>query len=233
VRLLWSIIAAVLVVTAAIRPGHADTPTFVLGLLSYPASLLAEFLIPIVGQIDPPEVGILIIQIATGMLGFFQWFLVIPSVAALLGRWHHASPATSLDRGRQGIARMVFVLIIWAIAELVALGLSTAFSGVTSKLACGLNAIVFHAWVAIPMLLAAVVAAFALSRLWSDRTDVFFWNVVLAAFFLLASLLFQAVVFLDARSMANRVGVLIEVVLPAALCVAVGLCERRQRPVRN
>ena len=212
-----------MIVIVAANGERAELPGTVLALMSYPASFLANFLTPFpvrVAGLPDPEV--LFIPLAMGVLGFVQWFVFAPKVVGAVSRWSRATPA------KRGIAGAIVVLVVWVLAELVAIVLSTSLDRLTKRMPCHLNPILFHAWLAIPMSVAAATGGLVIANFF-DRQDARPWTVMLASLFFVVSTALQAVVLFAPQSTSNRIGALIEVVLPVVVCFSTSYYASRSR----
>ena len=212
IRLAWIVIAVVTIVVVATR--GAETPAVVLALMSYPAGLLANFLAPFPVRIAGlPDPEVLLVPLAMGVLGFIQWFVVVPRLARKIHGW---------------MRRAIILLGIWVIAEATAIVLSTSLSRVTERIVCHVNAILFHAWLAIPVTVLAAAGGLAVSSL-LDRQGSRRWTVLLASLFFVYSAALQASLLFARQSTSNRIGVLLEVLLPGFACAIAGAYASRLR----
>ena len=214
VRLAWIVVAIAMIVVVAVR--SAEIPAVVLGVMSYPAGLLANFLAPFsfpvrIAGLPDPEV--LVVPVAMGVLGFIQWFVVVPRLARKI---------------TGSMRRAIIVLGVWVLAEATAIVLSMLLNRVTGRIACHVNAILFHAWLVIPATVAAAAAGVAVSRIVDSRGPRR-WTALLACLFVVASTGLQAGVLFDTQSISNRIGVLLEMLLPGVACIVAGSYAPRSR----
>jgi len=216
VRLVWIVVAVAMIVAVAVT--SAEMPAVVLALMSYPAGLLANFLSPfpvrIAGLPDPEG---LVVPLAMGVLGFIQWFVVVPRIAGKLS---------------ESVRRAIVVLVVWVLAQATSILVSMPLNRVTEKMACHVNAILFHAWLAIPATVAAAAGGLAVSS-FVDRQGPRRWTLLLGCLFFVASTALQAGVLFDPQSTSNRIGVLLEVLLPGCACILAGSFASRSRHERG
>jgi len=229
VRLAWILVAAAMIVIVAAYGERAETPSLVLALMSYPASLLANFVGPLPVRIAGlPDPEVLLVPLAMGALGFVQWFVIAPRIIAKLNRWHRITPATRSDLGKSMTARAVILLVIWLLAEITAIALSMSLNRVTERLPCHVSTILFHLWLAIPMSIAAIAGGLGASRVFEGQSAKL-WSAALACLFVLASVTLQAGILFDSQSTANRIGAVIEAVMPGLLCFVIASYASRAR----
>jgi len=81
-----------LLVVSVTRPNHAETPSFVLDMMSYPASLLTESVIPFIARIDPPE------QLQTDMDAAFRLGAAIHAYHATAPPHASSDPLPTCDK---------------------------------------------------------------------------------------------------------------------------------------
>jgi len=218
VRLAWIVVAVVMIVVVAVT--SAEIPAVVLALMSFPAGLLANFLAPFsfpVRVVGLPDPEVLVVPVAMGVLGFIQWFVVVPRIAAKLS---------------DSVRRALVVLVVWVLAQAATILVSMPLNRVTGKMVCEVNAILFHAWLAIPATVAAAAGGLAVSSL-VDRQPPRRWTLLLGCLFFVASAALQANVLFDEQSTSNRIGVLLEVLLPGCACILAGSFASRSRQERG
>ena len=212
VRLVWIVVASAMI--AAVASSAAETPAVVLALMSYPAGLLANFLAPFPVRIAGlPDAEVLLVPLAMGVLGFTQWFVVVPRLARKIHGW---------------MRRAIILLGIWVIAEATAIVLSTSLNRITERIVCHVNAILFHAWLAIPVTVSAAAGGLAVFS-FIDRQGSRRWTVLLASLFFVYSTALQASLLFATQSASNRIGVLLEILLPGFACAIAGAYASRLR----
>jgi hypothetical protein len=153
-----------------------------------------------------PDPEVLIIPLTAGVLGFIQWFVVVPWIARRLS---------------VRLRRAAILLAVWLLAEAAAIVVSMSLNRTAARISCHVNVILFHAWLAIPAVVAATAGSLAASRL-IDSQNPRRWTVLLAGLFLVAGAALQTAVLFDPQSTANRIGVLLELLLPACACMVAG-----------
>ena len=229
VRLVWIVVAATMIALLAVLPAGTETPIIVIALMSYPAGMLANFFPPVfpVRMEGFPELTIY--PLLTVVFGFVQWFVVVPWLLGKVWSAHRNVHVTPAGVAGQHVSRVVLLIGTWLLAEICAMALSIALNDATQAVVRHLNRFTLHLWFDIPGALAAGTAALLFARLF-DARESRSWIVALAALFLCASTINAATLRLGAGLLGGRIWPIIDVVIPAALCLLVGLHASRRLP---
>jgi hypothetical protein len=111
------------------------------------------------------------------------------------------------------------------LAEVTTILLSMSLNRFTGRMTCHVNAILFHVWLAIPATVSAAAGGLVVSML--DRRGPKRWTALLAGLFFVAAAALQTDVLFATQSTSNRIGVLLEVLLPACACFVAGAYATR------
>ena len=210
-----------MLVLIAVLPDGTETPVIVVALMSYPAGMLANLFPAILPVRVEGSPELTLYPLLTVAFGFVQWFIVVPWLFGKVLTSHRNVQETRAGVAGQRVSRIVLVLGTWLIAEALAIVLSISLNGASDRVVRHVNGVVFHLWLAVPGAVAAAIAALVIARLFHAR-DFQFWIVALAALFLCASVLNAATLFLGVERPCDRLGPIVEAVIPALVCVPVG-----------
>jgi len=246
VRWGWLAIAGLLL--ALLTAWGYDAPLPIIGvvLISFPTGLLAaplttlvfDFPVSIEGMPFPPPwwiYGLLAL-----VLGYLQWFVLLPALAGKFKTWHQPSDWTDLRlwRGEDAMTKQtarnaLLTVGAWSISAIVAMLITLVLIPLNNRLRFSgdSGAVIMWVWFRLPEAITAVAAAVAVPWLVETRRP-YAWVAALAALYLYTGVMDAIRThagFQSPPTTLDNVGVVIAGLLPTFACAIAAVWYHRRR----